>query len=83
MVETRMDAMAARLAAQPQTIANRPKVQPGEQVLKARPSSEAGSIEADVARIFARRAFQPAPAPEKFVLTRGVRTQVKALHYSS
>lgn len=65
MVETRMDAMAARLAAQPQTIANRPKVQPGEQVLKARPSSEAGSIEADVARIFARRAFQPAPAPEK------------------
>ena|GEM_PF-6443782 len=65
MVETRMDAMIARLAPQPQTIANRPKVQAGEQVLKARPAEAAGSVEADIARIFARRAFQATPALEK------------------
>ena len=65
MVETRMDVMISRLATQPQTIANRPKVQAGEQVLKARPSEGPSSVETDVARIFARRAFQATSAPEK------------------
>ena len=63
MVETRMDAMIARLAPQPQATTAPPKARAGEQVLKARPAGGAGSVEADVARIFARRAFQAAPPP--------------------
>ena len=63
MVETRMDAMISRLAPQPQATTAPPKARAGEQVLKARPAGGAGSVEADVARIFARRAFQAAPAP--------------------
>ena len=69
MVETRMDAMISRAASQARTMGPRPAGErtrrpQTEQVLEARPVKntrpvkDAKAIETDIARIFAKRAFQ-------------------------
>ena len=64
MVETRMDVMISRAMAQSQPINNRPRQPAREQVVQARPAEGARSVETDIARIFAKRAFQAAPSTE-------------------
>ena len=66
MVETRMDAMISRAASQapqartmgPRPAGERTRRPQTEQVLEARPVKDAKAIETDIARIFAKRAFQ-------------------------
>ena len=66
MVETRMDAMISRAASQasqartvaPRPAGERPLRPQKEQILEARPVKDAKAIETDIARIFAKRAFQ-------------------------
>jgi hypothetical protein len=64
MVETRMDVMISRLTAQSQPISNRPRQPASEQAVQARPAEDARSVETDIARIFAKRAFQANPSTE-------------------
>ena len=64
MVETRMDVTNSRLAAQSQPINNRPGRPASEKVVRARPAEGARSVETDIARIFAKRAFQATPSTE-------------------
>ena len=72
MVETRMDAMISRAASQARATGPRPAGErthrpQTEQVLEARPAKAARdikAIEADVARIFAKRAFQASKVDE-------------------
>ncbi len=64
MVETRMDVMISRLAAQSQPVNNPPRRPASEKVVQARPAAGARSVETDIARIFAKRAFQATPSTE-------------------
>ena len=64
MVETRMDVMISRLTAQSQPISNRPRQTASEQVVQARPAEGARSVETDIARIFAKQAFQATSSTE-------------------
>jgi hypothetical protein len=91
MVETRMDAMIARAASQARPMGPRPAGEritrpQTEQVLEARPAKAARdikAIEADVARIFAKRAFQATQVDETRISTtkegpRGGRLDIRA-----